>query len=312
MSHGEDPILLVRDSFKRYIEAVLQHLTELQRRWHPFGPLPGCDCSGHQVEELAALCRECGLASAKAMVACDRVLRRLPRAVSCEESLQPSVIQRVEDQPISITEAPLNLPVSACGTCGSTGVQRGVPDLQQQMAKRLQRAYRRFQQRRRRRKLMAGKALAAVLLRCQSSRLQLQIRRWRSAAESRRAAATIARAAQGWLARRCAARAAKLFHALRSAERQRSFRLMRKNFATWTWKLDFDRRWMKLEEGSSLASVDVGEKQRDFWQLFPSDGKTAVAKAQLTWFKKRVVWLAWVKAMHTEQKKEVLGTGSTS
>ena len=40
---------------------------------------------------------------------------------------------------------------------GVTGVLIEVPDLQQQMAKRLQRAYRRFQQRRRRRKLMAGK-----------------------------------------------------------------------------------------------------------------------------------------------------------
>ena len=32
------------------------------------------------------------------------------------------------------------------------------------------------------------------------------------------------------------------------------------------------------QEDLALTSVDAAEKQRDFWWLFPSDGKTAVAK----------------------------------
>ncbi|CAL1152843.1 unnamed protein product [Cladocopium goreaui] len=65
-----DPVLLVRDSFKRYLEAALLHLSDLQRRW------PSESTSQRwQVEELTNLCKECGLASAKAVVACERVLK---------------------------------------------------------------------------------------------------------------------------------------------------------------------------------------------------------------------------------------------
>eukprot|EP00435_Cladocopium_sp_Y103_P063202 s146_g24.t1 len=69
-AEGNDPVLLVRDSFKRYLEAALLHLTDLQRRW----PSEGTS-QRWQVEELTSLCKECGLASAKAVVACERVLK---------------------------------------------------------------------------------------------------------------------------------------------------------------------------------------------------------------------------------------------
>lgn len=126
-----DPIVLVRDSFKHYIEAVLQHLTELQRRWHPVD-VPRKWASLKQVEELAALCRECGLASAKAVVACDRVLRR-----QIQEPQKNCDRSRLEDSPAAATD------------------QR--EELRQLMAKRLQRAFRGFQQRRRRSKQKAAK-----------------------------------------------------------------------------------------------------------------------------------------------------------
>ncbi|CAE7569898.1 unnamed protein product [Symbiodinium sp. CCMP2456] len=292
-AHGPgDPIVLVRDSFKHYIEAfgqvslrwtqvaipeaVLQHLTELQRRWHPLH-VPGKCASSKQVEELAALCRECGLASAKAVVACDRVLRR-----QIQEPKKNCDRSRLEDSPPAATD------------------QR--EELRQLMAKRLQRAYRGFQQRRRRSKLKAGKVLATSLVCCLAAQIRQSLHHWRSGVARQQAAGVIAKAAQGWLSRRCAYRAAKLFHALRCAENQRSFRLTRRHFAAWTWKLEFYQRWAKREEDLALTSLDAVEKQRDFWCLFPSDGKTAVAKAQFDWFKKRLAWLAWVIAMSIERK----------
>ncbi|CAE7501533.1 unnamed protein product [Symbiodinium sp. CCMP2592] len=276
-----DPIALVRDSFKHYVEAVLQHLTELQRRWHPFEAVSAGKCrSSKQVEELAALCRECGLASAKAVVACDRVLRR-----QIQEPKEHCVSSRLEASPQAAPD------------------QEEAQELRQLMAKRLQRAYRRFQQRRKHSKLKAGKVLATSLVCCLGTQLQQSLNYWRSGVARKHAAGVIAKAAQGWLSRRCAHRAAKLFKALRCAENQRSFRLMRRHFALWTWKLEFSQRWQrKREEDLALTPVDVVEKQRDFWWLFPSDGKTAVAKAQFAWFKKRLAWLAWVSAMSIERK----------
>ncbi|CAE7241696.1 unnamed protein product [Symbiodinium pilosum] len=277
-----DPILLVRDSFKRYIEAVLQHLTELQRRWDPCeSVLRGmCRSSGQQVEELAALCRECGLASAKAVVACDRVLRRA-QACGVQERAPNSCQSRAEDQP------------------PTTNKQQ---ELQHRMATLLQYAYRRYRLRCQRRKLSASKALGALLTRWQMTKLQESLRQFRHAGDRRRAAAVIARAARGWLAQRCACRAEQLFHAVRSAERVRTLRLMRRYFTSWIWKLDFSWRWAKRKETVSLESDDVRDHQCDFWQLFPSEGKNAVAKAQSAWFKKRMAWLAWVRTMCEELK----------
>ncbi|OLP76251.1 hypothetical protein AK812_SmicGene43837 [Symbiodinium microadriaticum] len=149
-----DPIVLVRDSFKHYIEAVLQHLTELQRRWHPVD-VPKKWASSKQVEELAALCRECGLASAKAVVACDRVLRR-----QIQEPQKNCDRSRLEDSPAAATD------------------QR--EELRQLMAKRLQRAFRGFQQRRRRSKQKVGKVLATSLVRCLTAQIQQSLHHWRS------------------------------------------------------------------------------------------------------------------------------------
>lgn len=270
MAPCQDPVLLVRDSFKRYLEAALLHLSDLQRRW------PSESTSQRwQVEELTHLCKECGLASAKAVVACERVLKsRWNAQVQEAEELARGVPMpgfakqnaprvpklSVEKRVKSTQKSPhqrwralkKGLKPLAIQDVARSPAALPQPSLDEQMerrrlhaALRLQRAGRGYVQRLRRRQRQAAAEVLATRLSCRvMHRLQLGLKHWRHCAARRhRAALTICRAAQGWLTWRCQQRAVKLSAALNAAQRRREERRLQCYFHQWLQRLHSRRNW---------------------------------------------------------------------
>ncbi|CAK9057776.1 unnamed protein product [Durusdinium trenchii] len=296
----EDPIIMVQKSFKRYIEAALMHLTDLQRRWGEGGPVAGRS----EVEELTSLCKECGLASAKAVVACERVLKSRYRGQAVPVAHRPKEVAQRERRG---REAELHRSSAALQRLRGEGAARRIsaplplpaPDPREQAALRLQRAARGWVRARRgrsqvakeRQKAEASQALGLLLESWATSptrpsrRAELGhgLRCWRLGSQTvHRAALLLTRTARGWLMRRCALRAAHLAKALQQLRRGREDRLLMGLFAAWHQRLRRRRFWWNEAHGRRQrgSQATVPHRAAACWGVFPELGKSAVAQAR--------------------------------
>eukprot|EP00913_Durusdinium_trenchii_P032332 g30273.t1 len=315
--HEEDPIIMVQKSFKRYIEAALMHLTDLQRRWGEGGPVAGRS----EVEELTSLCKECGLASAKAVVACERVLKSRYRGQAVPVAHRPKEVAQRERRG---REAELHRSSAALQRLRGEGAARRIsaplplpaPDPREQAALRLQRAARGWVRARRgrsqvakeRQKAEASQALGLLLESWATSptrpsrRAELGhgLRCWRLGSQTvHRAALLLTRTARGWLMRRCALRAAHLAKALQQLRRGREDRLLMGLFAAWHQRLRRRRFWWNEAHGRRQrgSQATVPHRAAACWGVFPELGKSAVAQAHWSWYWSHFVFMAWVRAM---------------
>lgn len=168
-------------------------------------------------------------------------------------------------------------------------------DLRGRMARRVQRAWRCFAARRLARRLAATTMLAGLW----TAHYQVQLRMALAALRAHvtlsvwRAATAIARHVRGWRARRWATRLRHIRVAGAEIGRERGRRSLAAAVVAW-------RRWAQgagrlRALPSSLASR--APPQRRFWALFPTDGKTAVARAQHAWALWRRALAGWALSM---------------
>lgn len=171
-----------------------------------------------------------------------------------------------------------------------------IASLRSRMAARVQRAWRCFSARRELRRKTAIQAIFHVAAHQLRRSLVVALRSLRQAAASRteHAATQIARRVRGWLGRRRAGEARRRRLAVAGRRRHASLKALAATTTAWAgWPRCAQRRRRLAEAAAGRPPPRV-----DFWRLFPSDGKTAVAQAQRDWVLQRRAVAGWLQIMY--------------
>lgn len=169
--------------------------------------------------------------------------------------------------------------------------------LRHRMASRIQRAWRCFRARRELR-YRAGHKVLFVFATCRQRRLlSIAFMALHRIAEDAacHAAVAIARNVRGWLGRRKAARRKKQEEAAAQSRHRATLQLLQTVSVAWAQWARGVQRWQRLWE----MAADRPPPRGNFWQLVPTDGKTAVAQAQHNWALQRHVLIGWLRVMNT-------------
>uniref|UniRef100_A0A7S4PTH3 Uncharacterized protein n=1 Tax=Alexandrium monilatum TaxID=311494 RepID=A0A7S4PTH3_9DINO len=305
-------VAVARDSFLHRAHADLEQLRALSSQQE--GVLTTCACDAEAAAGRAAGLRRLG---ATAHTACRQELLQLPRpgvVLGDFESIHGhkgpraalgGALDRLGLQhtapALQLPEVgPAKVPARALQPWGSVGgVARAASELLERSrhlrAVQLQSVWRGYAVRRRFRLHPAAAALAMGIQVWLLAVVRTAVVAWRAAAirAAHHAATTVARHVRGWNARRlmhCARRQEGLVTELR---RRRLVQTLAASLSAW-------HQWvLRAQHWRARPNTVAGRSapRAKLWELFPVEGKAAVARGQRTWALMRRALSVWVSGM---------------